>query len=193
MIKIVFTGPESTGKTALSEAVAKVLSAPWVPEFARYYVAHLGRPYLRSDLATIGRGQQAWECWFAQEKPPVLLCDTDWTVLHIWEHYRYGEPEGGNWVWQQGYVSAEPADFYFLCAPDFPWQPDPLREHPREREELFAWYERLLQTQNMAYEVLCGSLERRLQAALSRARMLVCSPLAKRGALITPNGQLPGN
>lgn len=168
MIKIVFTGPESTGKTALAEALAEVLNLPWVPEFARYYVAHLGRPYERADLRVIGRGQYAWERWVAQQGPPVLICDTDWTVLHIWEHYRYGEPAHERWCWREGYAAPETADLYFLCAPDFPWQPDPLREHPNEREELFAWYERLLQTHAATYEILCGPLEKRLKTAVQR-------------------------
>ncbi|MCS7036393.1 MAG: ATP-binding protein [Saprospiraceae bacterium] len=173
MIKIVFTGPESTGKTALTEALAQALHLPWAPEFARYYVAHLGRPYERTDLRAIGRGQLAWERWLAQQNPPLLLCDTDWTVLQVWEHYRYGEPtNGGNWHWQKGYGPPQRADFYFLCAPDFPWQPDPLREHPEAREELFIWYERLLVTHGATYETLYGPIEERLARALQRLRQI---------------------
>ncbi len=172
MIKVVFTGPESTGKTALAEALGQVLGMPWVPEFARYYVAHLGRSYERSDLTPIGRGQRAWERWVARQQPPVLICDTDWTVLHIWEHYRYGSPVEGCWCWQMGYGEAQLADFYFLCAPDFPWQPDPLREHPHEREELFTWYERLLVAHQAPYLVLRGPLEERL--AMARQYVHTC-------------------
>ncbi len=177
MIKIVFTGPESTGKTVLAERLAQQLRLPWVPEFARYYVAHLNRPYQRADLIAIGRGQWAWEQWFARQAPTVLLCDTDWTVLHVWEHYRFGTPAVGQWCWQQGYPKTEPAHYYFLCAPDFPWQPDPLREHPNEREALFRWYEQLLQEYRASYEVLCGPLERRTKAALRRIQALCRSQL----------------
>ncbi len=166
MVRIVFTGPESTGKTALTELLARHLGLPWVPEFARYYVAHLGRPYERADLVAIGRGQWAWEEWFARQRPSLLLCDTDWTVLQIWEHYRYGLPPEGRWLWREGYRCARPADHYFLCAPDFPWQPDPLREHPNKREELFGWYERLLTESSMSYTALYGPLDDRLDVCL---------------------------
>lgn len=166
LVKVVFTGPESTGKTALAEALSNTLGIPWVPEFARYYVAHLGRPYERTDLTHIGRGQRAWEQWVAQRIPPILICDTDWTVLQIWEHYRYGKSPNGFWYWREGYGIPCLADLYFLCAPDFPWQPDPLREHPYEREELFTWYEQLLQTHAASYEILKGTLEKRLSHAL---------------------------
>ncbi len=146
---------------------------PWVPEFARDYVACLGRPYQRHDLVAIGRGQWAWEQWYARQNPPVLLCDTDWTVLHIWEHYRYGPPPDEAWQWQRGYSNAAVADMYFLCAPDFPWQPDPLRENPDEREALFEWYEQLLRTHAAAYTVLAGPFEQRLTIAYREVERLL--------------------
>jgi nicotinamide riboside kinase len=171
-LKIVLTGPESTGKTALAEALAEHLGVACVREFARYFVAHLGRPYDRADLRAIGRGQQAWEDWHAAQNPPLLVCDTDWTVLHIWEQYRFGAPAEGRWTWEAGYANARRADLYLLCAPDFPWQPDPLREHPEERAVLFDWYERLLQTTGAAYMVVTGAHEQRLQTALAQIQKL---------------------
>ncbi|MBL7797513.1 MAG: ATP-binding protein [Saprospiraceae bacterium] len=170
--KIVLTGPESSGKTALAEALALLLSAPCVPEFARYFAAHLGRPYQRADLQAIGRGQQAWEQWHAAAEPPILVCDTDWTVLHVWEHYRFGAPPDGVWEWKKGYANPQPADLYLLCAPDFPWQPDPLREHPEERQILFAWYERLLIETGARYTILAGSHEQRLHTVLGELQKL---------------------
>ncbi|MCB0529363.1 MAG: ATP-binding protein, partial [Saprospiraceae bacterium] len=65
-MKIVVTGPESSGKTTLAAALSDQLAAPVVPEFAREYLAHLGRAYQREDLAAIGAGQQAWERWYEQ-------------------------------------------------------------------------------------------------------------------------------
>ena len=168
--KIVLTGPESTGKTALAEALAGQLHAPLVPEFARFFVQHLGHPYRRTDLEAIGRGQQAWEQWFVRTAPPLLVCDTDWTVLQIWEHYRFGQPSEAMWDWQKGYTDPQPADLYLLCAPDFPWQPDPLREHPEERARLFDWYERLLLETEATFTVLTGPLEDRIRAALIQTR-----------------------
>jgi len=170
--KIVLTGPESSGKTVLAEALAAQLSAPCVPEFARYFVAHLGREYRRADLKTIGSGQQAWEQWYAASEPLMLVCDTDWTVLQIWEHYRFGAPADGIWDWQKGYSSPQPASLYLLCTPDFAWQHDPLREHPEERHILFTWYEQLLQETGAPYFILNGSHEQRLRTALSEVEKL---------------------
>lgn len=170
--KIVLTGPESSGKSVMAKALAQHFKTNWAPEFARYYLAHLGRPYVRDDLQAIGKGQSAWETWYAQQAQPVYFCDTDWTVLQIWEHFRFGLPEDGNWHWAKGYAQAQTADLYFLCVPDFPWQSDPLRENAEQRDVLFVWYENLLIKTGTAYMVLQGAHAARLNAAISEVSKL---------------------
>lgn len=172
ILKIVVTGPESSGKTLLAKALADSLQVPCVPEFARYYVAHLGRKYVQDDLITIYRGQQAWENWFLQKmpsapSPPCLVCDTDWTVVRIWEKYGYKTPSvlPATSPWEQ-YENF----FYLLCTPDFPWQPDPLREHPKERWQLFELYQALLIRRKLPFHILRGGQEDRLQSALEVLR-----------------------
>ncbi len=205
IFKIVLTGPESSGKSQMAEALASFLGAPWVPEFARFYVGHLGRPYGRSDLKAIGRGQKLWEQWFeakmrtgllyseggAQdvaggagffEKMGVganrcLVLDTAWTVLQIWEQHVYGRhdaPAPVEWVWQKGYGEEKNSDLYLLCAPDFAWAPDPLREHPEARDDLFVLYEALLRKQGAKYVVLRGNHETRLQTAKDSLLSTMC-------------------
>lgn len=169
--KIVVTGPESSGKTRLASALAAHRGCDWSPEFARYYLGHLGRPYGRADLRDIGRGQRLWEDWHgARAGTRGWITDTDWTVLQIWEQFLF--PDTGVWEWQKGYGIPENATLYLLCAPDFPWEPDPLREHPEAREELFVLYEALLQRINATYVVMRGPLDSRLQAAVEALRHL---------------------
>jgi nicotinamide riboside kinase len=50
MTKIVVIGPESTGKSTLSAALAHKLHTVWVPEYARTYIDLLDRPYTEADL-----------------------------------------------------------------------------------------------------------------------------------------------
>lgn len=152
----------------MAGALAISLKTAWAPEFARYYVGGLNRPYERSDLRFIGRGQIAWEDWHARLANRFLVCDTDWTVLQVWEEYRYGAPPDGSWEWQKGYENPSAADLYLLCAPDFPWRPDSLREHPLERDILFSRYEQLLASSGANYIVLHGSHTQRLEAAITQ-------------------------
>jgi nicotinamide riboside kinase len=159
MRKIVFTGPESSGKSTLAALIAEYLQVHWVQEYARYFLQHLGREYGQDDLLPIAQGQLLGEkkgmLLTEKQNLPLLICDTDWTVLHIWETYRFRHQELAP-------EDTMPATHYFLCAPDFPWQDDPLREHPEERNTLFEWYEHLLQVAHLPYTVLSGSVEERM-------------------------------
>jgi nicotinamide riboside kinase len=162
---LVVTGPESSGKTALAEALSSALSAPLVPEFARYYLSHLGRPYEQHDLEAIARGQRAWKEHQQKQAGEWLVLDTDWTVLQVWEAFKY-HPE--KYFWPKGYGPIDLPTAYLLCAPDFPWEPDPLREHPESREELFEWYQNLLRQVPVPVWEMYGSLEERVEGVLTQ-------------------------
>ncbi len=181
VFKIVVTGPESSGKTTLAQQLATALGVACVPEFARFYVAHLGRPYQRNDLKRIARGQQLWEDWFAQRitgqpiiQPTILVCDTDWTVIYIWGQYKYGAAPLP--LFPSPFLPPASPTLYLLCVPDIPWQPDPLREHPAERDVLFEQYDHLLQSIRANYYILRGDAPSRLQTALRLVHEF-CSPL----------------
>jgi len=55
--KIVILGPESTGKSVLSEQLATHYNTIWCPEYAREYLLKNGVDYSYDDLLTIAKGQ----------------------------------------------------------------------------------------------------------------------------------------
>ena len=61
MKKIVITGPESTGKTTLATKVADYFNVEPVPEYARDFLAKLGRPYVEKDLMKLVQSQIFFE------------------------------------------------------------------------------------------------------------------------------------
>ena len=50
-----------------------------------------------------------------------------------------------------------------LCTPDMPWEPDPLRENPNSRAELFELYKTNLNKYNKNFIVVNGPHEKRLK------------------------------
>ena len=56
-------------------------------------------------------------------------------------------------------------DHWLLCRPDIPWEPDPLRENPHDRDRLFAVYEDALRRLERPYTIIEGEREQRLAAA----------------------------
>lgn len=156
--RIVLTGPESSGKTTLAQQLAAHLEAPLVPEFARAYLFAWQKPYDMADLRYLQSGQQAWEQFYQTQANKWLILDTDWTVYRIWlDHFS----PGSNLL-----LPSTPWSLSFLCSPDIPWEYDPLREHPTERNALFEEYKVLLEGTGWPFQVLTGSPEERLEQAM---------------------------
>jgi nicotinamide riboside kinase len=65
-------------------------------------------------------------------------------------------------------------DLFLLCAPDLPWEPDPLRVLPdaNRRWEIHRLFESLLRERGLPYVVLQGFGEERWHSALPAVRLL---------------------
>ncbi len=155
MIKIAFTGPESSGKTTLCKALADELKCLWISEYAREYLENKNN-YEMSDLDVMALEQVLK--WDAIKNQPLILCDTEMLVYKIWSEVKFGKlSETIKQLYEAQYF-----DFYFLCKPDIPWQPDPMRENENNRDELFELYSAELIATHRPYKILTGSLENRI-------------------------------
>lgn len=160
--KIAVTGPESSGKTTLCRALAKHFNTVWAPEYSRYYLSRLDREYALPDLLAIAKGQLQWQQRDAGRARELLICDTDLVVLKVWSDYRFGYTDP--WIIRQ--LEQNPYDLTLLCYPDIPWEPDPLRENPLDRQELLERYVETLQHFRIPYIEVCGAeLQQRLEIA----------------------------
>ncbi len=62
MIRVVVTGPESTGKTEICKFLAAACKTEYIPEYAREYISSLNRPYTFEDVEKIARVQvEQWQ------------------------------------------------------------------------------------------------------------------------------------
>lgn len=169
MMRLAVTGPESSGKTQLAMELSRRLAIPWVPEYAREYLEHLGRDYTFDDVTKIARAQ-----WQAVENTllvhEAMIADTELLVTAIWQEVRFSQVD----PWINDNIKNQPFDLYLLCAPDIPWEFDPLREHPEMREALFLIYQERLRLLELPFVVVDGMGESRYQKALNGiARHLV--------------------
>jgi NadR type nicotinamide-nucleotide adenylyltransferase len=167
--RVVILGPECTGKSELSEYLAKEFSTVWVEEYARAYIESLERPYTPEDLPVIARGQLSLEDALAQKANRVLICDTDLYVIKLWSNFKYGycDPQ------VLASIASRKYDLYLLSYIDVPWQFDPLREHPDEREILFELYHREMQNQPVPFQIIKGSREERRKTAKAAVKKLL--------------------
>lgn len=164
MRKVVITGPECSGKSTLSQALAGSLGVQWVPEMARPYLDALGRPYGEADLLRIAELQLGTEEERVAVQPnaPLLICDTDLITIRIWGEEKFGRSDP--WIVEQ--TEERPYALWLLCKPDIPWVFDPQRENPHDRDRLFAVYRQTLEALGKPFAVICGEGAERLELAL---------------------------
>ena len=167
MKKVVIVGPECTGKSTLSEALARHYNTVWVPEYARGYLENLVMGYQQTDLLSIARGQLRLEEMWSADANRLLLCDTDLLVIKIWSQFKYGNCD----PFILNALNNSTRDLYLLTYVDIPWEEDPQREHPDKREELYQIYLKELKLGGTPFVEIKGSLaerERRAVAAIDQ-------------------------
>jgi nicotinamide riboside kinase len=160
----VLTGPESSGKTTLATALAEHFAVPLVAEQARSFLARriaARTAYLPSDLMQIASLQAQAESEADAGQAQLVVADTDLQVVCIWWQEKFGAIPAGL---ARAYAHQTPRH-YLLCAPDFAWQPDELRENPHDRDRLFEVYLEDLQRRDLRYSTVDGARQERLRVA----------------------------
>lgn len=158
--RIAITGPESTGKTVMSEYLAGHFQGLWVPEYAREYVCQLDRHYLYDDLETIARKQIGQ--YEAMKASRLVFFDTWLVITKVWFDWAYGKVP----AFVEDAILECPIDLYLLLKPDLPWEADPARENGGEnRIRLYERYKAELDQYGFQYKEVGGIGEERLTNA----------------------------
>ncbi|MFD0990272.1 AAA family ATPase [Mariniflexile jejuense] len=165
--KVVLFGPESTGKTTLSNQLARYYNSVWVPEYARDYLQNKWNDERKTcepdDLLPIAQGQIELENKLAKKTDTVLICDTDLLETKVYSeayYLGYCDPVLEKYALENTY------DLYFLTYIDTPWEADDLRDKPEEREAMFKVFEKALIENNRPYVLLKGNKKQRLETAV---------------------------
>lgn len=184
MIKVVILGPESTGKSTLSQLLATHYQTVYCPEYAREYLMTNGKEYTYDDLLMIAKGQVAAEdaCVqhvkelatsnsFSTTNQPLLFIDTDMHVMKVWCEFFFGKCH--SYILDQ--LATRKYDLYLLCNIDLPWEQDELREYPdlETRERLYEIYRELLVRQSVPWVEISGDYTQRLEKAVEAVDKLI--------------------
>ena len=161
--KIAIIGPECSGKTTLAQAIAAHYGAVPVPEMARIFPPVVGRRYTEPDLLLLAHEQVKAEQQGASRNGDLVVCDTDILTICIWSEEVFGNVD----PMLIELLRNTPYDHRFLCTPEMPWEADPLRENPFDRDRLFAVYERWLERFDLPYTIISGPLDHRLKVVRS--------------------------
>lgn len=163
LIKVVFYGPESTGKTTLAKTLAKQYQTQWVPEFARDYLQKkydkTGKPCEPSDIMPIAEGQMALENQQAKISNQYLFCDTNLFETYVYARVYFPDKDFSRLKFM---ALSHDYDYYFLTDIDTPWKADDLRDKPNERQEMFDIFKNYLIKYDKKFCILKGHLDQRI-------------------------------
>jgi NadR type nicotinamide-nucleotide adenylyltransferase len=164
MRKIAIVGAECTGKSVLTEALAKAYNCPFVTEFAREYLGKLKQSYTALDVQAIARGQLSLEDEaVASAEAPYLFCDTNLWVIKVWMDNSYKvTPE-----WIEREIQQRPYHLHIVTDYNIPYETDSLREHPNQRAHFTDIYRNLLDANNVPYIYVQGGLKERIKQVIT--------------------------
>jgi nicotinamide riboside kinase len=169
---LVVTGAESTGKSTLATALATALGAPLAPEAVRAYATLLRRPVAATDVPAIARAQRAAEdaaiAQAVRSGAPWVVLDTDLRSTAIYAEHYYGSSSWPPWL--SAALGARRPWGYVLCAPDFPWAADPVRDSPAAREALAPVFAAQVRKSGVRVIEAAGEPAARVQAVLAAVR-----------------------
>lgn len=163
--RISITGPESAGKSTLAAELAAHYGTVFVPEYAREYLEANGPAYTLADLDAIARAQLIEEELPVVPSHGLLFCDTDLLVIKIWSENAFGTCP----AWVLAELEKPRYVLTLLLAPDLPWAPDPLREHPdpAQRWHFYNLYRAELVSRNWPFAEISGPPAQRLAQAVA--------------------------
>ena len=156
-MRIVLTGAECSAKSTLTRQLGEALGIPYALEFARFYLEKHGPEYDYELLRNMARLHRDWQREQVPADAPLGIFDTDLINYKIWAEEVFGkcpaEIEAG--------IQEEADHVYLLCAPDLPWEPDPLRENPTDRARLFELHRKEIERLGRRYEIVRGTGDER--------------------------------
>lgn len=161
-------GPESTGKSTLTQMLAAQFDTLAVPEYARTLLEWRAGNLDESDMPDIARGQAASEDALAPHANRILFTDTDPLATCVWSEFLFGRVDPT----VAALAEARRPDVYLLCDVDVPWVGDLVRYLPEDRANFLEKCEESLKRLGRPYVKIRGNWEHRFETAVRHVSSL---------------------
>jgi nicotinamide riboside kinase len=160
--RVVFVGAESTGKSTLSEYLARAYDTVSVPEIGRFIWEEKGGNLNADDYVEIAVKHRAAEDEAMAQARRWLFVDTNalTTLLLGVEFRQVGDPVPGELLRCADDCKARYAHT-FVCADDIPYEEQDARENEAWRGRIQQLVLKDLEARGIPYTIVRGSVEER--------------------------------
>ncbi|MEP3637902.1 MAG: AAA family ATPase [Paracoccaceae bacterium] len=126
--RVTLIGPESTGKSTLTDLLGAHFKTKTIPEYGRDYDAIFkqGAHWKDQDFLTIAKGHRAQASAIAAHAGPIVVEDTDVLQTVVWSEALLGTAPQALIDCLQ---AAPKPDLYLLLSPEMEWRDDGTRYH----------------------------------------------------------------
>ena len=167
--KVCICGPESCGKSTLTQNLAEHFNTVFVPEYARTYLEMQKGELNFDDMIKIAEGQSASEKALLSAAEKLIFTDTDTFSTTLWSEFLYEKCDERVY----SLAAEHKYDLYLLLDVDVPWVADEVRYLPENRRDFFMKFEEKLKKEGRRYQVIKGDWDERFaQAAEYCGRLL---------------------
>lgn len=162
-IKVVVLGTESTGKTILTERLAKYFNCSFVKEAGRDLIVN-SNSFEFDDLHLVASEHAKRIDKAVLEQSPLIIIDTDIHITKSYANFTFGKTlETGSKIY-----NSNKADLYLYLNNDVEYVQDGTRLRESERNFLDISHRQILQQHNIDIIEITGDWEQRFDEAIRK-------------------------
>ncbi len=173
--KVCVFGPESTGKSTLTQHLANLYHTTYVSEYAQELIERKNGKIQYEDMEQIVVGHYQDIENKIQTANKLLFVDTDAIISKIWSTELFGKYP----AMIDTFIKENDFDLYLLLDVDVPWVDDIHRFRPDNRNNFFKVCQNELVKNNCPFKVISGNWSDRLTAATTAVNDLIDNSFLK--------------
>lgn len=152
--RIIFIGPESTGKTTMCQKLAKEFETNWIPEYGRIYCESKNDKWEDKDFNHIAVIQNMLENEYSRLSNKYLFCDTNSFATYVWNWLYLGHCNKYVLKLYLEHKQKYNKHIIFLMKPNVKFVQDGTREFEYRRMEMFDQFKIFLDEINEKYIII---------------------------------------